>query len=277
MNLQAKEESRAVNAQLQHNQEKERDLPCVWMMAGILNYKLCDRQYGCEQCELDRVLRGENLQGSHPPSPELPADTQQLTEFDKLVNSYLSNIISGSKLYLDRCYSSSHFWMYPEDEETVVVGLDSNMLKLLYPLTKIVPPDENAELKRNQLCTILVRDDMTVPLHAPFNGRVMEVNHAHIEMLSDGYPSEDDSWYLKMKPHEKVQGMDDLCRGDEMLRWYVQKIQLVKNYLRKGISQSQIEEVGMTMADGGEMQLNLEMLLGTQEYRKLVNEIFQIS
>jgi hypothetical protein len=33
----------------------------------------------------------------------------------------------------------------------------------------------------------------------------------------------------------------------------------------------------MTMADGGEMQLNLEMLLGTQEYRKLVKEIFQIS
>ncbi len=167
--------------------------------------------------------------------------------------------------------------MYPENEETVVIGLDVNMLKILYPFTKVVPPDVDAELKRNQLCTILVRDDLTIPLHAPFNGKVLDVNQDYLNELVDNYPSDDDQWFIKMKPYEKVQGMDDLCRGDEMLRWYVQKIQLVKNYLRKGISQSQISEVGVTMADGGEMQLDLEKILGSQEYRKLIKEIFQIS
>lgn len=34
------------------------DMPCVWMSAGLLSFKLCDRQGECETCPLDRALRG---------------------------------------------------------------------------------------------------------------------------------------------------------------------------------------------------------------------------
>ena len=29
---------------------------CVWMDAGVVNYKLCDRAYDCERCPLDQAL-----------------------------------------------------------------------------------------------------------------------------------------------------------------------------------------------------------------------------
>jgi hypothetical protein len=32
-------------------------LPCVWMAAGLLAYKLCDRGFDCESCPLDCALR----------------------------------------------------------------------------------------------------------------------------------------------------------------------------------------------------------------------------
>jgi hypothetical protein len=32
-------------------------LKCVWMLAGVVDYKLCDRQYDCEHCPLDSALR----------------------------------------------------------------------------------------------------------------------------------------------------------------------------------------------------------------------------
>lgn len=32
--------------------------PCVWMNAGLLTYKLCDRGLECERCPLDAGLRG---------------------------------------------------------------------------------------------------------------------------------------------------------------------------------------------------------------------------
>ena len=33
-------------------------LPCIWMSAGLLRYRLCDREYDCEHCPLDAALRG---------------------------------------------------------------------------------------------------------------------------------------------------------------------------------------------------------------------------
>lgn len=45
-------------------------LPCIWMSAGLLSYRLCDREYDCEHCPLDAALRGA------PPPP--PADRVRL-------------------------------------------------------------------------------------------------------------------------------------------------------------------------------------------------------
>jgi hypothetical protein len=29
---------------------------CIWMLAGVIDYKLCDREYDCEHCLLDIAL-----------------------------------------------------------------------------------------------------------------------------------------------------------------------------------------------------------------------------
>ena len=31
-------------------------LPCIWMSAGLVAYKLCDRDYECEGCPFDEAL-----------------------------------------------------------------------------------------------------------------------------------------------------------------------------------------------------------------------------
>jgi hypothetical protein len=33
-------------------------LPCVWMSAGLISFKLCDREGECEGCPFDRAMRG---------------------------------------------------------------------------------------------------------------------------------------------------------------------------------------------------------------------------
>lgn len=30
---------------------------CVWMAAGILSYQLCEREFDCDQCPLDKAMR----------------------------------------------------------------------------------------------------------------------------------------------------------------------------------------------------------------------------
>ena len=39
----------------------ESTIPCVWMSAGLLTYRLCDRGYECERCPLDAGIRGVEL------------------------------------------------------------------------------------------------------------------------------------------------------------------------------------------------------------------------
>ena len=33
------------------------EVKCIWADSGIIGYKLCDKNFDCENCELDRVLR----------------------------------------------------------------------------------------------------------------------------------------------------------------------------------------------------------------------------
>ena len=52
-------------------------LPCVWMSAGLVSFKLCDREGECEGCPFDRVMRGlaplpplpPGSGGEEPPAP----------------------------------------------------------------------------------------------------------------------------------------------------------------------------------------------------------------
>ena len=39
---------------------------CVWMDAGVVNYKLCDRGYDCERCPLDQALHRRPAERSAP-------------------------------------------------------------------------------------------------------------------------------------------------------------------------------------------------------------------
>ena len=39
-------------------------LPCVWMSAGLIAYKLCDQDFECERCLFDWAMRGTHPDGS---------------------------------------------------------------------------------------------------------------------------------------------------------------------------------------------------------------------
>ena len=72
---------------------------CVWMNAGLLTYKLCDRGFDCEHCPLDAALRGttcaERFGGRRFERREAEAEAE--AEAGQYPN--------------DRLYSSMHTWI----------------------------------------------------------------------------------------------------------------------------------------------------------------------
>ena len=53
---------------------------CIWMSAGLVAYKLCDREFKCEECPLDELMRKESaIKGELPLSP-LYARVKEITK-----------------------------------------------------------------------------------------------------------------------------------------------------------------------------------------------------
>ena len=62
--------------------------PCLWMSAGLLAYRLCDRDFDCDHCPLDAALRG------HPLQPALQLPDRRSRDFPA-----------------DRDYTPGHGWL----------------------------------------------------------------------------------------------------------------------------------------------------------------------
>ena len=66
--------------------------PCVWMSAGLLTYKLCDRDFQCDRCPLDSALRGNGSRSLGCQSLRTPD-------------------VSSADFPSDRHYSRGHAWV----------------------------------------------------------------------------------------------------------------------------------------------------------------------
>ena len=81
------------------NRAEPRAAPtCVWMNAGLLTYKLCDRGLDCEQCPLDAALRG----------------TRRPMAFETTASAELG--CRAVTFPGDRLYSTGHTWLKALDE-----------------------------------------------------------------------------------------------------------------------------------------------------------------
>ncbi len=261
----------------------ERDeLPCIWVLAGVLSYRLCDRSYDCEHCELYHALRGR------------PGDRNELDQVcsagrntlraspteravDEMVISYLYRLGAGCELHLDWPYSASHFWLHQLDDGNIAIGLDCNLLRMLFPIDDITLPHIGVLTRRTEPCGWLTRGRLAVPLTAPLSGTVNAVNDAYVERLKGPRPAcGSGEWLLTMAPDEELASVPGLYRGEDTLVWYLRKIQLVKHYLRAALHSADVQALGVTLADGGEINLDLEEVLGRDRFETLVDDLFHL-
>lgn len=262
---------------LQSNEE----LPCIWVLAGVLSYRLCDRNYECEQCELFHALRGHGC-GAAAVSEYLPVDEASELEpaqaaVEDQVNTYVSRLIAGCELHLDRPYTAGHFWLRDCGADGVTAGLDGHVMRVLHPVDDVVAPRVGVLLKRNEPCGWIVRGRVTIPLETPISGEVVTVNQAYLERVRSGAVSGDgDEWLLRISPRESLDAVPDVYQGDRTLVWFLRKIRLLKRSLREVVAVEGQAALGPTLADGGVTNLNVEQVLGRERFEALVDRLFHM-
>jgi glycine cleavage system H protein len=223
------------------------NLPCVWMTAGLVTYKLCDRNYSCETCVFDAVLSGRS------PAVDSASSGAQLVRWE---------------FPPDRQYHVSHGWVQVIGEAQVRYGIDVFAVRLLEQVTALVLPAVRSSLQSGLPACWVMEPGNVVPLAAPVSGTVHRINEKVQDdpaiVMRSPY---DEGWLLELQREGGWQrGQPGLLSAEEIKRQT--SIQL--NELRQV---NRDATVGPTLSNGGEPIENIRLLVGPQRHRQIVREM----
>jgi glycine cleavage system H lipoate-binding protein len=229
------------------------------MAAGLVSYKLCDRDFDCSRCPLDVALRG---------GVSASAD-------DSFVPGHRRH---GEGFPDDRRYANSHLWVATgcrPGEPTVRIGLDSFAAALLpYPVRASRVGSPRALKCGDVICDIELREG-TLSVRAPVGGELQCENPALADrpglIVESPYR---DGWLVDLIPSGGDTALDDLVdaagareRTSQHLRRFRRRI---ARYLL-----ADAPSVGPCMPDGGEALTSLSEILGGAMYLKSLREVLR--
>ncbi len=250
------------------------ELPCVWVSAGVLSYRLCDREYECEGCPLYLALRGGaagavTADGVAGP----PAGTAR---GEDPVGRYLEQLGAGCTLHLDRAYSAEGLWLQSERSDEVEIGLDDYTLRLLQPVDSVVLPRAGVWLSHRAPCAWVNRGRLAIALSCPVAGEVLEVHPRPVLTPPRSGGSAEPRWWFRLKVHEPVAEAAGLYRNEALLGWFLGRVRAVRGQLG-AVMTPQPGMAGPALADGGIPTRDLEMVLGRERFESLVGTLFPLN
>jgi glycine cleavage system H lipoate-binding protein len=199
-------------------------MKCIWMTAGVVQYKLCDYQYDCENCGFDRAIR------------------QRFPVHERVCE--ITNE-QGYKVDESLFYHPKHIWMRVEEEGKVRVGLDDFGQKLLGRIYSTHLPDAGERIHDG--CWSITHQFGEVSLSGGMDGLVVQKNQQleQFPSLINSNPY-DRGWIFILEPKDLLQSLKSLYYGKKVKEWFADEL----NKLRSMLVES-TPDVGITVQDGG--------------------------
>jgi glycine cleavage system H lipoate-binding protein len=233
-------------------------LECLWMLAGVVSYKLCDRKYDCERCPFDRAIREitpRAFDGER--SFKEPADLIGIDD----------NEPPGALFY-----HPCHVWARIEEQGNVRVGIDDFAQRLLGRIYRVTLPGEGEQVEHGKACWRISHQSGEVSLPAPVSGRVRRLNAKlaeHPSLLNrDAYG---DGWAFIVEPVRLEQCLKRLHYGEKARAW--QELDGERLYQKLNELLTGPSEIGATMQDGGARLKDFRRLLNREQIRQLIDEM----
>jgi len=171
------------------------EVACVWMTAGVLSFRLCDRNLECTECPLDLALR--NAPAPKPVAEELPAGPQ---------------IKVPERVFLH----PGHLWVRLRPGGEMEVGIDDLARRVLAPVTEVRLPADGDEVTGGLPAVTLVTRCGAVSVPAPFTGVVARLNPALTDRPSLLTESPYEAgWLFRLVSPDPMAALAGLLAGDE--------------------------------------------------------------
>ncbi|MFI5280033.1 MAG: hypothetical protein ACHQU1_06040 [Gemmatimonadales bacterium] len=250
------------------------ELPCVWVSAGVLSYRPCDREYECEGCPLFQALRGGGAGAVRGDGTEsAPASSHGAQD---PVGRYLEALGAGCTLHLDRAYSAEGLWLQSATSGEVEVGLDDYTLRLLQPVDSVVLPRAGVWLSHRAPCAWVNRGRLAIALSCPVAGEVLEVHSRPVLTPPLNGAAAEPRWWFRLRTHEPVAEAPGLYRNEALLTWFLGRVRAVRGQLGAAMK-PQPGMAGPCLNDGGIPTQDLEMVLGQGRFEALVGMLFPLN
>jgi glycine cleavage system H protein len=235
------------------------ELGCVWMNAGIVSYRLCDRMYDCDSCPLDAAMRKHMV----PQAVEQGADA---------ISSSPSPSPEGLRSGLR--YSPNHCWSREITPHLVRIGMEPSLSAALLAPRAIVYPNEGQSLKRGQTCLWIVTEGGTLPVESPLDGVLRRTNSLLLEAphLLNEDPFER-GWLFDLEIDPAETRAANLMSADQAAPKFSEDESRLMDLIARAL-QGNRPQVGVTLADGGQRLQNIADILGPAKYFNLLRQIY---
>ena len=261
------------------------ELKCVWMMAGVVSYKLCNYHYECENCPFDQVLRksSEFVASDEIPvadsdfrtiSPDETSPDSQIDGVEGIdLNKFFENFYD-IRIKKNLFYHRKHTWLDITDPNYVKIGIDNFAGKFILGIKMVVLPTLKNKINQGQICCWIVGEDETLPILAPLTGYVVSLNPQIVDepTLVNRSPYED-GWLMRIKPANLQQDIKNVYNDNDVFGLYKGDTEKLKEKF-ESILKKNWKKLGPTSCDGGNMYIHVRDMIGPKKYSEIINTFF---
>jgi glycine cleavage system H lipoate-binding protein len=228
-------------------------IPCIWMQAGVVDYKLCDRDYDCELCPFDEALHTRSSQ---------QALRETRAQFE-------STIVQGCGVEPDLFYHPAHTWARIEEGGVVRAGLDDFGQRILGRAYSISLPALRTTVQAGSECSRLTHQAGVSFLIAPVTGNVKEVNSKLLQrpglMNRDAYG---EGWLMLIEPDDLKLDLKRLIYGERVRAWLQDEIERLQSIINGDQSR---------MNDGGWLTPGFMSELTETQRNRVIDSFFPLA
>jgi len=227
------------------------DLKCIWMTSGLVSYKLCSRQFDCDNCEFDKVFRNDLKPLSEKNSAEKNNESNPIDAIIgriKYENFNEKMIYLQNQLVIKKLFGNAYY-----------LGINPIILSTLSNVNLISFTNDN-NIKRGQIILSIEGGWGKKEFISPIDFLLIE----KFCIMPAGFNL--NKWFAILISNETIESQYNFAQ------WNNEKERLIKN-LKLYLNANQ--EIGKTLMDGGEKVKSIDQMLGMNEYLGLINDVFK--
>jgi glycine cleavage system H protein len=239
---------------------------CIWMDAGVVDYKLCTLHFKCDECPFDAQLRADHRMAA---ATNVESSGAAAGRYAMTLQKYLRSVES-EPLPDDRLYASNHTWVKEDGNGSYVLGVDhfiSTLLAGAHSVAFSVPP---MHIQAAEPYAWIVANGETLAVRSPIAGTIVENNpelSGRASVLhSDPYAQ---GWIVKIRPEraERPRSMQPANRFATILKKDAERFEKTFRSNCRDIEPGS----AATMYDGGAAVSTFEDMLGTKKMFEILD------